>query len=243
MRIRCGDLGSQTLILTGGGLLNWAARYYPILRVLKQHGLFSAGSVLEIGSGPLGIGTFRKVAFVGCDLSFPPELPKWPMTPVIASAADLPFEDSSFDAVVASDVLEHVPANLRKKVISESLRVARQLVIFGFPCGLPAHEADTALRDFYTRKNIDVPVWLEEHMLEQFPEESLFSDLPNWKVEQFGNENIAFHSWMMRQEMSNTFVRASNAFRKFAPRSLERLLRRADKPPYYRQIFALSRQN
>ena len=58
-----------------------------------------------------------------------------------------------------------------------------------------------------------------------------------------GNENIAFHSWMMRQEMSNTFVRASNAFRKFAPRSLERLLRRADKPPYYRQIFALSRQN
>ncbi|MGB7264634.1 MAG: methyltransferase domain-containing protein [Terracidiphilus sp.] len=224
-------------------MLNWSARYYPILRVLKQHGFLSAGSVLEIGSGPLGLGTFRKVPFVGCDLSFPSGLPKWPMTPVVASATELPFEDGSFDAVVASDVLEHIPGNLRAMVISEALRVARELVIFGFPCGNPAYEADIALRDMYAGKKIEVPVWLKEHMLEYFPDPSLFMDLPNWKVEQLGNENIAFHSWMMRQEMHGPFVRVSNAFRKFAPGLLEALLRRADKPPYYRQIFALSRQN
>lgn len=224
-------------------MLNWAARYYPILRVLKQHGLLSAGSVLEIGSGPFGLGTFRKVPFVGCDLSFPPMPPDSLMTPVVASAAELPFEGSSFDAVVASDILEHVGANLRARVISESLRVARRLVVFGFPSGAPAHEADAALRDFYAKKSVEVPAWLEEHMLEQFPEQDLFRDLPDWKVEQFGNENIDFHSWMMRQETHNTFVRASFAFRRFAPRLLERLLRRADKPPYYRQIFVLSRQS
>src|SRR5271155_5182490 len=113
-------------------MLNWAARYYPILRALKQHSLLSTGSILEIGSGPAGLGTFRKVPFVGCDLSFS-WTPEWPMTPVIASATDLPFGDNSFDAVVASDVLEHIPPELRATVISEALRVARKLVIFGFP--------------------------------------------------------------------------------------------------------------
>jgi len=221
-------------------MLNWAARYYPILRVLKEHGLLSSGSILEVGSGPAGLGTFRKVPFVGCDLAFP-WTPKWPMTPVVASAADLPFGDGSFDAVIASDVLEHIPTELRATVIAEALRVARQLVIFGFPCGAAAYEADVVLREAYLSTHREVPVWLEEHMLAPFPESSLFSDFPGWDLVQFGNESIAFHSWMMRQEMRGPFVRVTSALRKFAPKVLEPLLRRADSPPYYRQIFVLSR--
>src|SRR5579871_5428492 len=115
-------------------MLNWAARYYPILRILKSHDLLNHGSLLEIGSGPIGIGRFRKVPFVGCDISFPIQ-PQWPMKPIVASAAELPMEDNEFDVVVASDVLEHVPPHLRETVISEALRVARKLVVFGFPCG------------------------------------------------------------------------------------------------------------
>lgn len=163
------------------------------------------------------------------------------MTPVVASAANLPFGDRTFDAVVASDVLEHIPPELRITVIQETLRVANKLVIFGFPCGAAAHDADQALLETYTEKRLKIPVWLEEHMLALFPEQSLFENLPGWRITQFGNESISFHSWMMRQEMRRSFTYASIALLRFAPRVLEALLRRADGPPYYRQIFVLNR--
>src|ERR1700722_19334912 len=118
-------------------MLNWAARYYPIVRTLKANNLFHEGSLLEIGSGSIGIGRFRKVPFVGCDISFTSK-PAWPMTPMIASAAQLPVKNNEFDVVLSSDVLEHIPPDQRQAVIDETLRVARKLVIFGFPCGEPA---------------------------------------------------------------------------------------------------------
>lgn len=221
-------------------MLNWAARYYPILRILNRHGLLSSGSILEIGSGSLGLGTFRKVPFVGCDLSFPIP-PRWPMTPVIASATDLPFEDNSFDAVIASDVLEHIPPDSRTAVIQETIRVARGLVIFCFPCGKIAHDADRALREIYVKKQIQVPSWLEEHMLASFPDESVFENLPGWNITQIGNESIRFHSWMMRQELHLSFVYASSALLRLAPPLFKALLRLVDSEPYYRQIFVLNR--
>ena len=229
-------------LCAGGRMLNWAARYYPILRILKQHELLAEGTLLEIGCGPFGIGTFRKVPFVGCDLSFAGEPPRWPMTQVVASATNLPFEDRSFDAVVVSDVLEHIPPHQRETVVSEALRVAKILVVFGFPCGSEAHKADEELRKFYLRRKVDVPGWLEEHMLAEFPDETLFRDLPAWDVVSIGSENLAFHSWMMRWELHLLFIRASNAFRKFAPRLLEALLRHADSSPFYRRFFVLTRK-
>jgi len=221
-------------------LLNWAARYFPILRVLKQHHLLESGTLLEIGSGSFGIGTFRKVPFTGCDLAFKHQ-PKWPMTPVIASAADLPFADRSFDVVLASDVLEHVPPNLRKKVICEAARVAGQLVIFGFPCGNIAHDLDKELRQTYLDRNLQVPEWLEEHMEAAFPEPNLFEDLSGWNLVQFGNESIRFHRWMMRSEMNRNFLRVTVRLVRYTPWLLRPLLRLGDGEPSYRKIFVLSK--
>jgi hypothetical protein len=68
-------------------MLKWAARYYPIARILKAHGMHGVGLVLEIGSGPVGLKRFRKVPFVRCDIAFPCQ-PAWPMTPLLGSAAE-----------------------------------------------------------------------------------------------------------------------------------------------------------
>ena len=221
-------------------MLNWAARYYPIIRTLKAHDLFNKGSLLEIGSGSIGIGRFRKVPFVGCDLTFPMP-PEWPMTPITASAAQLPVKDQQFDVVVASDVLEHIPPGLRPAVIGESLRVARKLVIFGFPSGESAWESDKTLYNAYVNDKRSLPGWLAEHMEAPFPDTQLFQAVDGWNIEQVGNENIRFHSWLMQRERSYRFVRASTAVMRAAPLLLEFLLRLADDPPCYRQIVILSR--
>ncbi len=222
-------------------MLNWAARYYPIVRILKTHGLFHDGSLLEIGSGSVGIGRFRKIPFVGCDISFPLP-PEWPMTPVTASAARLPMKDKQFDVVVASDVLEHVPPEFRQAVVAESLRVARKLVIFGFPCGQLAWQSDQALFNAYLHAKRPPPPWLAEHMEAPFPGPEIIQQADGWDVQQTGNENIRFHSWLMAKEMtSGRFVRASSIAMRRAPLLLEAMLRKADRSPFYRQIFVLSR--
>ena len=221
-------------------MLNWAARYFPILSVLKQHQLLESGSLLEIGSGPFGIGTFRKVPFTGCDLEFPVPA-RWPMTPLNASAANLPLADQSFDGVIASDVLEHVPPELRRKVIQETMRVARRLVIFGFPCGETAYDLDRELRETYLRENLQVPKWLEEHMEAPFPDPSLFENLTGWDVVQLSNESIRFHRWMMRSEMNKNFTRVTARLTRYTPWLLRPLLRLGDGEPSYRKIFVLSK--
>jgi len=221
-------------------LLNQAARYFPILRILREQNLATSDSVLEIGSGPVGLGQFRKIRFVGCDLSFLIQ-PQSPMVPLIASAAALPFHESSFDVVIASDVLEHVPSIARQVVIAETLRVARKLVIFAFPCGEIAHNADRKLLETYVSKNLEPPSWLREHMLEDFPEPDLFQSTQDWTVTRFGNENIQFHSWMMRLELFGAFNYGMRGGLRLVPQVIESVLRKADYPPFYRQIFLLRR--
>lgn len=165
------------------------------------------------------------------------------MTPLVASAADLPLEDQSFDVVLALDVLEHIPPEIRTKVISESLRVARKLVIFGFPSGAAAHKADEDLKNVYLRKGVPVPDWLEEHMLADFPDAELFAGHSGWTVRQFSNESIRFHSWMMRLEMGGLRMRLFRKIVFTAPNLLKWPLSFVDGDPAYRQVFVMNRED
>jgi hypothetical protein len=222
-------------------MLNWAARYYPILRELKQR-LAETDSLLEIGSGPAGISKFYKSRFVGCDISFPAR-PQFPMVPVVATAAALPFGDRSFDAVVASDVLEHVPPVQRMVVVREALRVARKVAVFAFPSGNPAAEYDRKLAETYDRCKEERPVWLQEHMQYQpFPSIDLFAELSSeWRITSFDNENVVFHNWVMRREMRKIWRYCFLILLTAVPRLMEHLLRRADRQPYYRKIVVVQR--
>lgn len=222
-------------------MLNWAARYFPILRVLKQQ-LAETDSLLEIGSGSVGIRKFYNGSFVGCDISFPVR-PKAPMVPVVASATTLPFGDRSFDAVVASDVLEHVPLVERMVVVREALRVTRKIAVFGFPSGQPAAEYDRKLGEAYDRRQLERPEWLQEHMRYQpFPTLALFEDVqPGWTITSFDNENVAFHNWVMQREMRTWARYCFLVLLTALPRLMEQLLRRTDREPYYRKIVIVQR--
>jgi hypothetical protein len=222
-------------------VLNWAARYFPILRALRPWAS-KTDSLLEIGPGSAGIGQFYRGPFVGCEINFlyPP---KPPMLPVVATATNLPFGDMSFDGVVVSDVLEHVPPEARMLVIRETLRVMRKIAIFGFPSGGKAFESDVQLAEVYDRSLRNRPDWLKEHLQYQpYPTESLFEVLrQDWRVSSFGNENVVFHNWVMRQEMHRIATFSFRILLAVLPRVMEVLLRRADREPYYRKIVVIQR--
>lgn len=209
--------------------------------MLRQQ-LAATDSLLEVGSGPVGIGKFYTGPFVGCDVQFPIR-PQAPMLPVAASATVLPFKDQAFDGVVVSDVLEHVPLDQRTGVVREALRVVRKVAVFGFPSGPLAFEYDRKLLQTYERRQQDTPAWLEEHMHYQpFPTLSLFEDLPmEWSVTSFDNENVIFHNWCMRQEMHRLRVYCFLALLATVPRLMEYLLCWADRAPFYRKIVVVQR--
>jgi len=90
----------------------------------------------------------------------------------------LPFGDSSFEAVVALDTLEHIPPSQRGHFAAELLRVARELVVVATPWGTPTHSEleqrclqayrQTHGRDHeYLREHVEygLPTWEELTLL------------------------------------------------------------------------------
>jgi O-antigen/teichoic acid export membrane protein len=222
-------------------MLNWAARYFPILRLLRRD-VPGARLILEVGSGSYGFSSFYGQTVVGCDLTFL-VTPNQPILPVKCSATALPFRDGAFEAVIASDILEHVVPNQRGRVIHEAVRVGRNLVIFGFPCGPAALAVDRQLFEDYRRLGLPVPEWLQEHMQWPFPDEDAFNGVTDqWGIEGFSNERVRFHYWMMRAEMHRFGVRLFQLLLGIVPRLVELALRAADGEPSYRKIFVLTRK-
>jgi hypothetical protein len=222
-------------------LLNRAARFLPILRELERS-IPVGGTLLEVGSGSLGIGEFWNGCFVGCDIAFSAR-PVQNMRAVRCCGHQLPFQDGSFDAVIVSDVMEHVSPEHRKQVIVEVVRVARKLIIIGYPCGSAAFELDQKLYRDYQRRNIPPPIWLEEHMSYSFPDEDLIGEVPaRWKRKVIPNENLKLHYWMMRAEMFRAWNLFFRTILRAFPKVAEKFLIWANHEPAYRKIFVLMRE-
>lgn len=166
-------------------------RYLPIIKEI------SSGSVLEVGSGSRGIARFLPWRVTGCDVTFNEE-PLSNLDAIVGSVLDLPFNDNSFDYVVSSDMLEHLSFSDREKAILEMIRVTRQKIIFGVPCGKKSNEYERRLFNLFKRVTGKEHRWLKEHLANGLPEEEeLVGYAKNYPINVKGNVNL--YLWFLNE--------------------------------------------
>lgn len=137
-------------------------RYSTAARILEALGL-DGGRVLEVGANrqkllgrflPNATMLYSDIQNQGEERDF-----------VVADVTDLPFQGGMFDAVVALDMLEHIPVELRAKALTEMARVAHQAVVVGCPVDQPwVHSAEKNANNFWHELFSEDYEWLAEHM-------------------------------------------------------------------------------
>jgi SAM-dependent methyltransferase len=240
-------------------MLTQFLRYEPVARHLEASG---GRTLLEAGGGSRGVGPYLRGDWeiTNCDLSFDDYgsqrvATETPATRVVASVLELPFEDRSFDAVVALDLLEHIKPGSRPQALRELARVARLVAVIGCPTGARALRADEALANLYASRGREAPGWLTEHFENGFPEPNLLSETltPFGTIEIVSNTNVQARVALARLEVSRIGAWSGLLFRRLAPavrrsgwrrtrvRLLGKALRGFDLPPAYRTIAVLKK--
>jgi SAM-dependent methyltransferase len=240
-------------------LLNRLVRYAPVTAILEG---VEGTTLLEVGSGSRGISAYLGGGWevTAVDRDFGDYVGLADAAPagvhrVAGDVAALPFPDASFDAVVALDLLEHVPPRERAAALRELARVARRVAIVGCPCGEPALESDRRLASWYDRLGVPRPAWLVEHLERGFPDAGLLRS----ELQQHGelrlvpNESVAAHERLGRVEalpvlgvvplaaarLLRVAAQAPGTARGRVAGALLRRLRGRDRPPAYRTIAVL----
>jgi len=147
-------------------MLDQAIRFGAIL---AQPEFAGAGAILEVGSGSQGISAFLFDKVVGVDVAFA-EAPAKGLIAVRASALHLPLRDRSFERVICSDMMEHLPVEQRAAAIQELLKVTKGYLFIACPCDEAARRSDERLMKLYRWLGIRPPEWLEDHLQKRIPD-------------------------------------------------------------------------
>ena len=219
--------------------IDWAIRYAPIINFIRT---YRPISVLEVGSGPQGIAHFLKdMPVVGTDVRFG-EKPLKNIRPVMASCIDLPFQENAFDMVVSSDMMEHLPENLRQRAMKEMLRVASRYVVVGFPSGAIAKTHDLDVAAFLNRRGIKMPIWISEHLEHEYPTSQLVLDglaLDSLHCRIVPNANWRIHKTLVLLQTSYRFNRLARFLRLDNVNLMMALGKILDKGQTYRELIFL----
>lgn len=218
-----------------------ALRYLPIVEEINK--LDKGATVLDVGSGGLGITPYLKRKVTGVDIAFSP-----PFHPLLkrvkSSATKLPFANSSFDVVISVDMLEHLKEKARTDAICEMLRVARKKVLLGVPCSQTSYQQDVYLDKYYQKKFKKRYQYLKEQINLGLPKEHDIYDTimtaarVNKKTIHLqirGNENLQLRLFLMKGFISNNFL-LNIFFRKFFLLAIP-LFRLLNHEPTYRKLF------
>ena len=230
------------------GLIFWpgwhpevALRYLPVVAEIKK--IKPKPSVLDVGSGGLGIAPYLKKKVTGVDIKFNP--PYHPMLEkILASALNLPFTDRVFDAVISVDTIEHLNKSQRGKAVSEIIRTARALAVIAVPCGKQSLKQDKKLHRYYRKKFGKNYVFFEEQIKYKLPEEEEMVEYinqaakinkRNFFLKIMDNENLALREFLMKGWMSENFA-VNILFRKVFLLAIP-LMSKLNGKPAYRKIF------
>lgn len=183
---------------------NWspdaALRYLPIVGEIKKHrGLTT---IADIGSGGLGIAPYLKRPVTGIDVSF--KGPKHPLLKRVKGSVTKRAD--AFDAVVCVDVLEHVPASLRGRAISELKRVTKKMLFIVVPIGAAATHEDIVIARHIDFVLGQVDPYLVEHKRFGLPEASDISKYfgSGWQVTVRGNVWLPLHRLLLKTQFTKS---------------------------------------
>lgn len=163
-------------------------------RAAVTEGLIPQGthSILDVGCGDgrltnyfALLGRFKLV--VGCDFALTP-LRNLKALALAASIDHIPFRDRTFDAVVVTEVLEHLRDNTYKKALTEASRVADSYIVLSVPY-------QEVLRAGYVKCGDCGAVWHASRHVRRFTPKilkRLFPDFRLVKWEPLGSEVVKY---------------------------------------------------
>jgi SAM-dependent methyltransferase len=224
-----------------------ALRYLPIVEVINKYP--KDFSVLDVGSGGLGIAPYLKRKVIGLDIHFKPPFCE-NLIHKEGSILKIPFGNNSYDFVTCVDMLEHIHPRERKKAISELIRVAKKKVYIAVPCGKKSQSQDEQLEKYYQKIFKEKYHFLDEQIEYGLPEKKEIFDIittvskefkKNVTVTMVGNENLKLREFLMKGWITKNII-MNIFFRKIAL-ILIPLMRIYNQEPYYRIIFNISIHN
>jgi ubiquinone/menaquinone biosynthesis C-methylase UbiE len=158
-------------------------------------------SVLEIGSGGKGISFFKGLlAEKKCDFTLfdinKAAFINLKTQSVVGDGRKLPFKDKSFDIVVSTDVVEHIPQFYRHAFFLEIKRICKKRILITCPIqstdGLfKGRTYDIAYQDFYERSHGYKESNTEQHINSIHPSsQEIIHELPGATVKGYKNCSI-----------------------------------------------------
>ncbi|MFQ5552644.1 MAG: methyltransferase domain-containing protein [Thermoplasmata archaeon] len=184
---------------------------YTAIREALGEALRAGVRILEVGPGWYGLEFFLPEDFDDTGLLVQLDVVPRPVRAerrsvrrVLASGWALPFNDRTFDVVVAADVLEHLPKDRRRTFAEELKRVTRGSVLLHVPLEnedgtFQAASCDRSLQRWLRAVRGREDSFLEEHLRHGHPTPAEIQDyFPGALLTP--TQSVREWSWYMKQE-------------------------------------------